>query len=109
MSLSLELSDDVSAEHAGGCALRLLGDALAEVSCREGRVSLRNHPGRKVRNEVQALQGNDAGRHQVSGGEEGVLQECRHRGLAGGDGREVLHLDRQDDVEQQEHVEAHEV
>ena len=99
----------MSAEHAGGGALRLLGHALAEVSGGEGRVALRDHPGREVRDEVQALQGHDARRHQVTGGEEGILQERRHRRLAGGDGREVLHLDRQDDVEQQEHVEAHEV
>ena len=99
----------MSAEHAGGGAFRLLGHALAEVSGGEGRVALRNHPGREVRDEVQALQGHDARSHEVTGGEEGVLQEGCHRRLAGGDGREVLHLDRQDDVEQQEHVKAHEV
>ena len=99
----------MSAEHAGGGALRLLGHALAEVSGGEGRVALRDHPGREVRDAVQALQGHDARRHEVSGREEGVLQEGSHRRLAGRDGREVLHLDRQDDVEKQEHVESHEV
>ena len=98
-----------SAEHTGGGALRLLGHALAEVSRGEGRVALRNHPGRKIRDEVQALQGHDARRHQVSGGEEGVLQEGRHRGLAGRDGRKVLHLDAEHDVEEQKDVETHEV
>ena len=98
-----------SAEHTGGGALRLLGDSLAEVSGGEGRISLRNHPGSEVRYEVQALERHDARSHQVSGGEEGVLQECRHRGLAGRDGREVLHLDAEHDVEEQKDVETHEV
>ena len=103
------LSYDVSAEHAGSGALRLLGDTLAEVSGGEGRVALRNHPCREVRDEVQALQRHDARRHEVTRGEEGVLQEGSHRRLAGRDGREVLHLDRQDDVEKKQDVEAHEV
>ena len=99
----------MSAEHTRRRALRLLGHTLAEVSGGEGRVALRDHPGREVRDEVQALQRHDARRHEVTRGEEGVLQEGSHRRLAGRDGRQVLHLDRQDDVEQQEHVEAHEV
>ena len=106
---SLVLSYDVSAEHAGGGALRLLGHALTEVSGREGRVAFRNHPGREVRNEVQALQRHDARRHQVSGGEEGVLEESRHRRLAGRDGRKVVHLYAENNVEEQKYVETNDV
>ena len=99
----------MSAEHAGSGALRLLRDAFTEVSRRESRVALRDHPGREVRDEVQALQGNDAGRHQVTGGEESVLQECRHGSLACRDGREVIHLDAEDDIKEQKYVEPDEV
>ena len=95
------------------CARRrhfgLLRHALTEVSGRERRIALRYHPCRKVGNEVQAFQGHDACRHQVAGGEEAVLQVSRHRLLARRDCRQVLHLYAQHDVEQQQHVEAHEV
>ena len=98
-----------SAEHAGGGALGLLGHALAEVSGGEGRVALRNHPRRKVRDEVQALQGHDARSHKVPCGEEGVLEEGCHRRLAGRDRGEVLYLDAENDVEKQKDVESNEV
>lgn len=89
--------------------LRLLRHALAEVAGRERRVAFRNHPCREVGNEVQAFQGHDACRHQIARREEAVLQVGRHRLLAGRDGRQVLHLYAQHDVEQQQDVEADEV
>ena len=108
LCVSLSLSRHGS-DGARGCHLRLLCHALPEVSGREGGVAFRYHPRRKVGNEVQAFQGHDACRHQVTGGEERVLQVGGHRLLACRYRRQVLHLDAQHDVEQEQHIEAHKV
>lgn len=75
----------------------------------KGRVALRYHPRRKVRYKVQTFQGYNACRHQITGGEETVLQVGRHCLLAGRDCGQVFHLDAQHDVEKEQYIEAHEV
>ena len=96
--------------HCSGCRhLGLLRDALAEVSGGEGCVALGNHPCRKVWNKVQTLQRHYGCRHQVAGGEEGVLEVCSHGCLARRDCREVVDLYAKHYVEEQQHVEPDEV
>ena len=93
----------------GSRHLGLLRHSLAEVSGRESRVSLRNHPRCQVGHEVQAFQGHDARRHQIAGRKEAVLQVGGHRLLACRYRRQVLHLYAQHDVEQEQHIKSHEV
>lgn len=102
------LSHD-AAQPSGCHHFRLLRHPLAEVSGGECRVALRYHPCRQVRHEVQALEGYNRSRHQVTGREERVLQVGGHRLLAGGYRRQVLDLDAQHNVKEQQHIEAHEV
>ena len=91
------------------CHLGLLCHAFSKISRTEGRVALRYHPRRKVRYKVQTFQGYNACRHQITGGEETVLQVGRHCLLAGRDCGQVFHLDAQHDVEKEQYIEAHEV
>lgn len=91
------------------CHLGLLRHTFSKISRTEGRVTLRYHPRRKVRYKVQTFQGYNACRHQITGGEETVLQVGRHCLLAGRDCGQVFYLDAQHDVEQEQHVEADEI
>lgn len=92
-----------------GCHLGLLGYTLSEVSGREGSIALRYHPRREVRDKVQAFQSHDTCSHQVTGGEERVLQVGGHCLLARRYCCQVLHLDAQYDIEQEQYIEANEV
>ena len=88
--------------HAGG-------HTLTETTGRECCVTIRYHPGGKVRDEVQTLQRHDAGSHQVAGREKGILQIVYHTLVGGCHCCEVVVLDIDDYIEKQQHIEPDEV
>ena len=85
------------------------GDTLAEATGGERCVTLWNHPRYKVGHEVQALQGNHAGSHQIACREEGILQVIDHRLVGCRDRCEVVVLYVDDNIKEKEDIEAHEV
>ena len=95
--------------NTGSSGLSSLRNTLTEVTGCKGGVSFRNHPGSKVGNEIQTLQGDNGGNKQIACREENLFDIGEVLTFIGDNLGYLVYLYADDDVKEQQNIKTDEI